>query len=118
MRIPLEITAKWAALGATDDVDRNLEAIAAIRSWLDEAEAGLSAGTGSTKEPKMYGHAKTNARGVTHADFDGVDTATLRHWLAWWSDPVRSAHGREEAGRDPATEAARISREIEARPLP
>jgi hypothetical protein len=115
MRIPLEITGEWASLGATDDAARNLESIAVIRTWLEGAAAALAAGRGSTKEPKIYGHATSNAKGVTHTDFDGVETSTLRYWADWWSDPARSAHGREEAGRDPGAEAEKIRNEIRAR---
>jgi hypothetical protein len=63
----------------------------------------------------MYGHGKSNVPGVTHRDFDGVEMATLRYWLSWWSSPDRSPYGREEAGRDPQVEAERVRREIEAR---
>lgn len=54
-------------------------------------------------------------RGLTHPDFDGVSSSTLRYWLDWWSDPQRSLAGAEEAGRDPATEAARVRAELEER---
>jgi hypothetical protein len=117
MRIPLEITGEWASLQTTDDFARNLDSIAVIRSWLDDAAAALAAGKGSPKEPKLFGHAKSNATGITLVDFDGVETATLRFWLEWWSDPARSAYGREEAGRDPVVEVEKIRNEIRARDL-
>jgi hypothetical protein len=63
----------------------------------------------------MYGHGKSNVAGVTSGDFDGVDMATLRFWEKWWSSPERSQWGRKEAGRDPATGAEKVGREIEAR---
>jgi hypothetical protein len=117
VRIPLEINSEWFSLSSTDDRSRNLESIAVIRSWLDDASSALTAGKGSSKEPKLYGHAKSNTSGVTRVEFDGVETATLRYWLEWWTDPARSSHGREEAGRDPAAEAEKIRNEIHARDL-
>ncbi len=66
----------------------------------------------------MFGHGKTNAAGITSVEFDGVDMATLRFWQQWWSDPSRTRHGREEAGRDPTEQVARIRLEIEARERP
>ena len=66
----------------------------------------------------MFGHGKSNVAGVTHSDFDGVDMATLRTWLKWWSSQERSPYGREEAGRNPHVEAERVQREIDAREHP
>ena len=53
--------------------------------------------------------------GRTHPDFDGKSIDTLREWLRWWSEPIRTADGKAEAGRDPREEAAKVRREIEAR---
>jgi hypothetical protein len=59
---------------------------------------------------------KTNARGITSVDLDGVDMATFG-WEKWWSDPQRNRWGGE-AGRDPQNEAAKIRRGIEPRERP
>ena len=54
-------------------------------------------------------------RGFTNPDFDGRDSNTLRYWFDWWRDPERDQHGKEEAGRHPYVEAARVLAELEAR---
>ena len=120
MRIPAEIQGEWSSLSRTDNRSENLRSLEKIRAWLDKAAGALAVSTPRTaqKEPKMFGHSKTNAAGITSVEFDGVDMATLRFWEQWWSDPSRTRHGREEAGRDPTEQVARIRLEIEARERP
>jgi len=117
VRVPPEIQGEWSSLLRTDDPEINRRSIETIREWLDAAAEALASGRldAPSKDPKMYGHATSNVGGVTHPDFDGVEMATLRYWLKWWTSPDRSAYGREEAGRDPRVEAERVRREIEAR---
>ena len=116
MRIPPEVQDQWASLRRSDDRAANLESVRAVRTWLAGLEEFLAAPVRlDDKEPKIYGHADSNARGITTTEFDGVRTAKLRYWLEWWSEPTRSPHGKEEAGRDPKTEIAKLKAEIEAR---
>jgi hypothetical protein len=117
VRVPLEIQGEWSSLLRTDDPETNRRSIEIIREWLDGAADALGSGKLDTpsKDPKIYGHGKSSVAGVTNRDFDGVDMATLRYWLKWWSSPDRSPYRREEAGRDPKVEAERVRREIEAR---
>jgi hypothetical protein len=105
------------SLSRTDDPDTNRRSIEIVREWLNGAAEALDAGKvdPAAKDPRMFGHGTSNVAGVTHPDFDGVDMTTLRYWLRWWTSPERSPYGREEAGRDPAVEAERVRREIEAR---
>ena len=115
--MPPEIQGEWGSLLRTDDPEANRHSIEIIRDWLDGAADAFAAGEldAPSKDPRMHGHGKSNIAGMTHRDFDGVDMATLRYWLRWWSSPERSPYGREEAGRDPEFEAARVRREIKAR---
>ena len=116
MKIPLKISAEWHSLGTNDNVDGNLRSIELIREWLQGAERVLRQRGSQDKDPVIYGHDRSaNVAGVTSQDFDGIKMATLHAWHRWWSDPSRDPHGREEAGRDPAGEAAKVRAEIEAR---
>jgi hypothetical protein len=117
VKVPMLVLAEWTSLSRTDDLDINRRSIEIVREWLDGAADALAEGKvdPSAKDPKMYGHGKSNAPGITHPDFDGVEMATLRYWLGWWSNPERSMYGREEAGRDPEAEAERVRHEIAAR---
>ena len=58
---------------------------------------------------------RVNVEGLTDSEFDGVSAATLRYWLKWWCDPVRTPAGDEERGRDPVEEAKKVWRELDAR---
>src|SRR5947209_3042394 len=120
VKIPLHVQSEWAALSRTDDPELNRRSIDEIRKWLDGFAESLTSVDPKNPpgDPKLFGHAKSNVAGITSSEFDGVEMATLRYWLKWWSDPQRSQWGREEAGRDPEAEAAKVLREIEARERP
>lgn len=88
-KVSMHVRAEWASLSRTDDLESNRRSIEVVREWLDGAADALAAGKVDTsaKDPKLYGHGKSNVPGITHPDFDGVDMATLRYWLRWWSSP-------------------------------
>lgn len=121
MRIPLEIHGVLSSLEQRHDPASNLRSIEALQEWLHEAEAYCrsqlerGASTGG-KSGHFHSHPEgKNTRGLTDAAFDGKSSETLKTWLTWWSDPARSPHGSEEAGRDPRVEAERVRAELEAR---
>jgi hypothetical protein len=121
VRIPLEIHGVLGSLEQRHDPASNLRSIEALQEWLREAEAYCrsqlerGASTGG-KSGRIHSHPEgKNSRGLTDSEFDGKSNATLQTWLTWWSDPARSPHGSEEAGRDPRVEAARVRAELEAR---
>ena len=115
MKRPLSIFGEWALLTRTHARERNLDSLRKIREWLDCVENYLEAGGDPGGDPRLTNFKPTNARGVTDSKFDSVPMATLCFWLCWWERPERTWCGAEEAGRDPAVEAAALRREIAAR---
>jgi transposase-like protein len=130
MMIPEHIRNEIAAIERAQTPLDELASIGAVREWLREAElraiqdareggqtlARIGDALGTDRQQV---HQKLNTaskiKGLTDPAFDGVGAGTLRYWLRWWSDSERSPFGAEEKGRDPATEAARVRNELEAR---
>jgi hypothetical protein len=115
VKAPLGISGEWGALTRVHSREQNLDSLRKIREWLDCVERYLTAGGDPAGEPQMRSFTRSNAKGVTDPEFDGVPMATLRFWLDWWQMPERTWCGAEEAGRDPTTEAQKVRAEIEAR---
>jgi len=127
--IPKMMRDELEQLAATDEPLRNLASVEVLEEWLADVKTYL------TEEARKRGHTleqigaaqhrhpqavhrtlkKARAEGLTHRDFNGVSSSTLRYWLDWWEDPARERGGKEEAGRDPNNEAQRIRKELEAR---
>lgn len=129
MFVPEKIEAAFAALRAEEDPLANLRSIKTLRDWLSDTEIHcieVAHESGHSfqqiaevqERPRQAVHRTlrdSRTSGLTDPVFGGVTSSTLRYWLDWWSDPSRSADGTEEAGRDPATEAARVRAELDAR---
>jgi hypothetical protein len=116
VKIPLEINGEWQSLGSSDDIEGNLRSITLIRVWLEGTERVLRERGANDKDPIIYRHPRrADVAGLTSSEFDGIEMGTLRSWHIWWSETARNSHGREEAGRDPQTEAEKVRAEIEAR---
>jgi transposase-like protein len=129
MFVPEKIEATFKALRLEEDPLVNLRSIKTLRDWLGDMEIRcieFAHESGSTfqqiaevqERPRQAVHrtlrdARTS--GLTDPDFDGVSSSTLRYWLDWWSDPSRTSQGVEEDGHDPATEAAKVRAELDAR---
>jgi hypothetical protein len=107
---------EWYSLtrGVAPSEDR-ARSIRRVTAWLNCREAYLRAGGDPVAEPLYRNFNPVNVSGVTDSVFDGVPTATLKYWLEWWQKPERTWCGGAEDGRDPAVEAARVRREVEAR---
>jgi len=120
---------EFKKLGAISDPLANLKSLEAINEWisdmklflLDQAQQkgySLQEIGDAQERPRQAVHRtlkSSRTKGFTHPDFEGVSSSTCRYWFDWWSDPARDANGAEEAGRDPSFEAARITRELQAR---
>jgi hypothetical protein len=129
MFIPEKIEAAFTALRAEEDPLVNLRSIKTLRDWLSDMEircieVAHEAGRSFQQiaevqeRPRQAVHRTlrdSRTAGLTDPVFGGISSSTLRYWLDWWSDASRSADGAEEAGRDPAAEAARVRAELEAR---
>jgi hypothetical protein len=129
MFVPEKIESAFTALREEEDPLVNLRSIKTLRDWLGDMEIRCIEvahdGGRSFQEiadvqgrPRQAVHRTlrdSRTSGLTDPVFGGVSSSTLRYWLEWWSDPSRSASGVEEAGRDPATEAAKVRAELEAR---
>jgi hypothetical protein len=119
MRVPGEINGEWKSLSSNPRRDENLRSVQLVREWLEGAEGylrSLPTGANTDEPPVSPRRGGTGGeRGISDSAFDGVDTATLRFWLSWWSDSARSSYGGDERARDPKTEADRVRREIDAR---
>jgi transposase-like protein len=127
--IPQSVRVEFETLRTTSDLLSNLRSLERLGDWIDDmkvfvaSEAKASGRTlheiGAVQDrPRQAVHRKLKSgqsHGFTHPDFDGVNSSTLRYWLDWWSDPARRKNGKEENGRDPKSEAARIMAELEAR---
>ena len=115
MKVPLNISGEWGSLTRVHSRDTNLRSLRAIREWLNCVENFLEAGGDPAGNPQLTNFQRSNARGATSSEFDGVPMATLRYWLEWWEAPERTWCGAEEADRDPVAEASKVRAEIEAR---
>jgi hypothetical protein len=109
------ISGEWASLTRVHSREQNLHSLRRIREWLDCVERYLEAGGEPDGNPHLTNYQPSNTKGLTSAEFDGVPTPTLKHWLGWWEKPERTWCGAEEAGRDPATEARKLRDELETR---
>jgi hypothetical protein len=129
MLVPNEIKRQLEELSTNDDPLENLRSLHVIREWAAESELAMielaQAGGESFQrigevlgKPRQAVHRtlkRSQSEGLTHSDFDGVSSSTLRYWLTWWSDPRRRPQGAEEKGRDPKVEAEKVRTELEAR---
>ena len=129
MFVPEKIESTIEALRAEQDPLSNLRSIKTLRDWLSDMEIRCieTAHEGGhtfqeiadvQERPRQAVHRTlrdSRSAGLTDPAFSRVSSSTLRYWLDWWSDPSRSAEGTEEDGRDPATEAARVRTELQAR---
>lgn len=144
MHVPHIVKSEFTSLEVEADPIKNLRSLAAVRDWAQEAEIALidmaqrgeSTTSPSTpgaqlqggqsfqeigealERPRQAVHrsvAATKSEGLAYPEYDGVSSSTLRYWLRWWSDPVRTPEGFEEAGRDPARERRKLRKELEAR---
>ena len=129
MFIPKAIEDAFDAMRGNDDPLTSLRTIKVLRDWLSDMEIHCieTAHTaGHTfqeiaevqERPRQAVHRTLKSArtpGLTDPLFEGVSSSTLRFWLEWWSAPERSSAGVEEAGRDPAVEAARVRTELNAR---
>jgi len=129
MFVPDKINSAFSDLRAEEDPLMNLRSIKTLRDWLSDMEIRsieVAHNGGSTFQqiaevqgrPRQAVHRtlrESRTSGLTDPVFGGVSSSTLRYWLDWWSDPSRTAGGVEEDGRDPATEAARVRAELDAR---
>ena len=127
--IPRPIRDELDKLAASDEPLENLASIKVVEEWIADLKlfateraqrAGHSLqqiGDVQERHPQAVHRTLKAARteGLTHSDFQGVTSSTLRYWLDWWSDPARTKDGYEEAGRDPKVEAARVRAELQAR---
>jgi hypothetical protein len=129
MFIPKPIHDELDRLAASDDPLANLESLKVLEDWLADMKLYATetaqrrghslqeiAGV-QERHPQAVHRTLKSARleGLTHEDFRGVTSSTLRYWLDWWSDPARRPDGAEEAGRDPRVEANRVRAELQAR---
>ena len=129
MFVPDKINSTFAALRSEEDPLMNLHSIKTLRDWLGDMEircieAAHTSGSSFQQIAEVQGRPRqavhrtlreARTSGLTDPAFDRVSSSTLRYWLDWWSDPSRSPDGEEEEGRDPATEAARVRAELDAR---
>jgi hypothetical protein len=127
--IPEKIETVFTALRAEEDPLANLRSIKTLRDWLGDMEIRcieVAHDGGRSfqqiaevqERPRQAVHRTlrdSRTSGLTDPVFGGVSSSTLRYWLDWWSDPRRRPGGAEEAGQDPATEAAKVRAELEAR---
>jgi hypothetical protein len=117
--IPRQVREEIDKLAASDEPLENLGSIKIVEEWIADVKlyvtekaqtSGYSLqqiGTVQNRHPQAVHRTLKTARtdGLTHPDFQGVSSSTLRYWLDWWSDPTRTKDGYEEAGRDPRVEA-------------
>lgn len=130
MLIPPHIQRGFAAIESADSSLEALASLGAVRTWLGEAEtqaildarnhgATLSAIADALGTDRQNVHQKlltaSRNRGLSHPDFDGVTSSTLRYWYDWWSKDERTSEGALEDGRDPHAEAEKVRRELDAR---
>jgi hypothetical protein len=130
MFVPNEIKSAFRNLERNDIPLENLRHLKRIREWVAESETAMidraQREQGSSfqeigevlEQPRQAVHrslSRTRGVGLTHPDFDGVSSATLRYWLGWWRAPDRDSRGTEEAGRDPSEEADKVLAELRAR---
>ncbi len=129
MFIPEPIKEELTKLASSDDPLENLGSLHAIGDWIADMKLfAMERAQGErrtleqigaiTQQPRQAVHRSLKAsrmEGLTHPDFDGVSSSTLRYWYDWWTDPRRDPNGVEEAGRQPGVEAEKVFKELKAR---